>query len=89
MDYASELDSRDAHYYNLGYKHGYDRALTTAQRDISTDLGTPKPKRRKRNPWVMFLKKFSYRKRRRNETAQAYLSQRTRAAGRAWKRSKK
>ena len=45
-------------------------------------------KKRKANPWIKFSKSFSYRKRRKNETPQAYLSARNKAASRAYKKGK-
>lgn len=50
-----------------------------------------KPKRKKRtkpNPWITFSRRFTYRKRRKSESAQEYLSARTKAASRAYKKSK-
>ena len=45
-------------------------------------------KKRKANPWIKFSKSFEYRKRRKNETPQAYLSARNKAASRAYKKDK-
>ena len=54
-----------------------------------TMLKPAKKKRRKANPWIKFSKGFDYRKRRKSETAQAYLSARSAAASRAYKKLKK
>jgi len=54
-----------------------------------TMLEPAKKKRRKANPWIKFSKSFDYRKRRKSETAQAYLSARSAAASRAYKKLKK
>ena len=48
-----------------------------------------KKKRRKPNAWIKFSKNFDYRKRRKNESAKAYLSARSGAASRAYKKIKK
>ena len=45
-------------------------------------------KKRKANPWIKFSKSFDYRKKRKNESAQAYLSARNKAASRAYKKNK-
>lgn len=45
-------------------------------------------KRRKPNPWIRFSKNFDFRKRRKNESAKAYLGARSSAASRAYKKSK-
>lgn len=50
-----------------------------------------KPMRKKRtkaNPWIKFNSRFTYRKRRKSETAKEYLAARTKAASRAYKKSK-
>ena len=63
---------------------------TAAQETMSamSEKEAPK-KRRKANPWIKFSKGFDYRKRRKNETAKAYLSARSAAASRAYKKLKK
>tara|TARA_R110001606_G_scaffold385199_1_gene548631 strand:- start:34 stop:567 length:534 start_codon:yes stop_codon:yes gene_type:complete len=48
-----------------------------------------KKKRRKPNAWIKFSKSFDYRKRRKNESAKAYLGARSAAASRAYKKLKK
>ena len=49
----------------------------------------PKPKRRKKNPWITFNKKFSYRAKRKNESSQDYLRKRTKAARIAYNKQKR
>ena len=39
--------------------------------------------------WHIFLRDFKFRKRKRNESPGAYLSARSKAASRAWKKKKK
>tara|TARA_R110002096_G_scaffold382580_1_gene576466 strand:+ start:71 stop:580 length:510 start_codon:yes stop_codon:yes gene_type:complete len=54
------------------------------------ELAAPmKKKRRKANPWITFNKKFKFRAKRKSESSQAYLTARTRAAKRAYNKSKK
>lgn len=48
-----------------------------------------KRKRKKRNKWHRFVKSFDYRKRRKNETQNAYLSAKMKAASRAYKKVNK
>ena len=48
----------------------------------------PIKKKRKANPWIKFSKSFTYRKRRKSESPQAYLSARNKAASRAYKKDK-
>ncbi|GAG57840.1 unnamed protein product [marine sediment metagenome] len=48
-----------------------------------------KKKRRKPNAWIKFSRKFEFRKRRKNESAKAYLGARSAAASRAYKKLKK
>tara|TARA_R100000049_G_C1945956_1_gene91095 strand:- start:215 stop:604 length:390 start_codon:yes stop_codon:yes gene_type:complete len=52
-------------------------------------LGPIKVKKRKRNKWVLFLKRFKFRKKKKNESGRKYLALRTKAAARMWKRTKK
>ena len=93
-------ESNLMHWYNKGYAD----ALREVRRDVGRDFGTSrpmvesrvgefgieaKPKRRKKNGWVTFLKKFKFRNRRRNESSRDYLAMRTRSASRAWKKSKR
>jgi hypothetical protein len=49
----------------------------------------PKRKRRSKNPWIVFNKKFSYRAKRKNESSQEYLRKRTRAARAAYNKQKR
>ena len=48
-----------------------------------------KPKRRKRNPWITFNKRFKFRSKRKSESSQEYLTRRTRAARTAYNKQKK
>lgn len=48
-----------------------------------------KRKRRKKNPWIQFNKKFSYRAKRKSESSQEYLRKRTKAARIAYNKMKK
>lgn len=47
-----------------------------------------KPKRRKRNPWITFNKRFKFRSKRKSESSQEYLTRRTRAARIAYNKQK-
>jgi hypothetical protein len=49
----------------------------------------PKRKRRSKNPWIVFNKKFSYRAKRKNESSQEYLRKRTKAARAAYNKQKR
>lgn len=53
------------------------------------ELAPVKKKKRKANAWILFNKRFSYRKKRKSESSQAYLAARTKAARLAYRRSKK
>jgi len=55
---------------------------------LAMESASPK-KRRKANPWIKFSKGFDYRNRKKNESAKAYLSARSAAASRAYKKLKK
>jgi hypothetical protein len=55
----------------------------------TAQLGPIKVKRRKRNKWVLFLKRFKFRKKKKGESGRRYLALRTKAAARAWKKVKK
>ena len=84
------------------YEKGYRDGLQAARRDIGRDfgiqretetthtgqLGPVKVKKRKRNKWVVFLKRFNFRNKKRSESSRRYLALRTRAAARAWKKQK-
>jgi hypothetical protein len=48
-----------------------------------------KRKRRSKNPWIVFNKKFSYRAKRKNESSQEYLRKRTKAARAAYNKQKR
>jgi len=71
------FSSRRRSEYDEGYDDGYDDALREARRDIGRDFGRSRPKKRskaqKSNPWVAHLKRFKFRKKRRNESTQDYL----------------
>ncbi len=45
--------------------------------------------KRKLNKWTRFLKKFTFRKKKKREKPKDYLATRTRSAARAWKREKR
>lgn len=63
-------------------------AMQAAQA-VDMQAGTSKAmKKRKANPWIKFSKKFEYRKRRKSESPQEYLSKRNKAASRAYKKGK-
>jgi len=49
----------------------------------------PKAKRRRKNPWIQFNKKFSYRAKRKSESSQEYLRKRTKAARAAYNKQKR
>ena len=53
------------------------------------ELTKPKRKRKKRTKWHRFVKAFEYRKRKKNETQNEYLSAKMKAASRAYKKVKK
>jgi len=78
--------------YVEAYQEGYQDGLKAARRDIGPDFGTDRPrkavKRRKSNPWVIHLKRFKFRKKRKNESGQDYLVARTKAAKRKYKKKK-
>jgi len=87
---------------DLAYQAGFQDGLSDARRDIGRDFGPdtssywrrrssmPRKaaKARKSNPWVTHLKRFKFRKKRRNETTQNYLVARTKSAKRKYKRKK-
>jgi len=57
---------------------------------IAESVVIAKPKRKKRtkpNPWIKFNSNFTYRKRRKAESPKEYLSARTKAASRAYKKA--
>jgi len=49
----------------------------------------PKRKRKSKNPWILFNKKFTFRAKRKNESSQEYLRLRTKAARTAYNKTKK
>jgi len=86
---------------DLAYQAGFRDGLSDARRDIGRDFewgdlnmgsrrSSPRKaaKARKSNPWVTHLKRHKFRKKRRNESTQAYLVARTRSAKRKYKRKK-
>lgn len=62
---------------------------TDAQQAESTMVDVQPKKRRKPNPWIKFSKSFQYRARKKSESAKAYLSLRSKAASRAYKKLNK
>jgi len=85
--------------YEAGYDDGYEDGLRVARRDIGVDMGTYPPSRRsnyagtipkarKSNPWVQHLKRFKFRKKRRNESSSNYLVARTKSAKRKYKKKR-
>ena len=89
--------------WRVAYEAGFEDGLREARRDIGRDFGpdtskywgrrasSPRKaaKPRKSNPWVTHLKRFKFRKKRRNESTQNYLVARTKSARRKYKRKKK
>lgn len=90
-------------FYIQGYEDGFADGLASHtgshnshvearhESDVehTAQLGPVKVKRRKRNKWVIFLKRFKFRNKRKSESGRKYLALRTRAAARAWKKVKK
>lgn len=80
-------------YYSKKYEAGYRAGLRAARRDIGPDFGMrsakPRSKAQKSNPWVQHLKRFKFRKKRRNESTQDYLVARTKSAKRKYKSTRK
>lgn len=52
-------------------------------------VSTAPKKRRKKNPWIQFNKKFKFRAKRKNESSQQYLRMRTKAARTAYNKQKR
>lgn len=89
-------------FYVQGYEDGYadgvashkgshnSHAGLTFESDVehTGQLGPVKVKKRKRNKWVLFLKRFKFRKKKKGESGRKYLALRTKAAARSWKRKK-
>jgi|TARA_R100000306_G_scaffold61243_2_gene63293 hypothetical protein len=86
IDYEKRRIEKEA------YEAGFDDGLRAARRDIGRDFGDRRPKKRskprKSNPWSVHLKRFKYRKKRKNETTQQYLIARTKSAKRKYKKKK-
>ena len=60
----------------------------TVVRKAARKMAVSKPKRAL-TPWQRFLRDFTFRKRRKNESSSAYLSARSKAASKAWKKKNK
>jgi hypothetical protein len=70
----------------------FGRAVAEETKVQATKLGREVVKstaKRALTAWQKFLKEFKFRKRKRTESPSAYLSARSKAASRAWKRTKK
>jgi len=92
-------ESNLMHWYNKGYAD----ALREVRRDVGRDFGPiPSPsgpfhemrkvKKRTKNKWNIFVKKFRFRKKKKSESQAKYLGLKMKAAGRAYRkknRSKK
>ena len=94
-------ESNLMHWYNKGYAD----ALREVRRDVGRDFGTArhsdfsssglpgrKVKKRTKNKWNIFVKKFRFRKKKKSESQAKYLGLKMKAAGRAYRkknRSKK
>ena len=57
--------------------------------EAMTEAAPMRRKRRKKNPWIAFNKKFQYRAKRKSESSQEYLRKRTKAARIAYNKMKK
>lgn len=60
-----------------------------AVQEVVQEEAPKRPKRRKKNPWIAFNKKFQYRAKRKSESSQEYLRKRTKAARIAYNKMKK
>lgn len=60
-----------------------------AVQEVVQEEAPKRAKRRKKNPWIAFNKKFSYRAKRKSESSQEYLRKRTKAARIAYNKMKK
>lgn len=70
----------------------FGRAVESELKVQAVKVGTEIVKstaKRALTAWQKFLKEFKFRKRKRNETSASYLSARSKAASRAWKKLKK
>jgi len=56
--------------------------------EANAEVAAPK-KRRKKNPWIVFNKKFSFRAKKKSESSQDYLRKRTKAARIAYNKQKR
>ena len=59
------------------------------EEEVKEIITKPKRKRKKRTKWHRFVKSFEYRKRRKNETQNEYLSAKMKAASKAYKKVNK
>ena len=57
--------------------------------EVKEMITKPKRKRKKRTKWHRFVKNFEYRKRRKNESQNEYLSAKMKAASKAYKKQNK
>jgi len=57
--------------------------------EANADLISVPKKRRKKNPWIVFNKKFSFRAKKKSESSQDYLRKRTKAARLAYNKQKR
>lgn len=57
--------------------------------EANADLIKSPKKRRKKNPWIVFNKKFSFRAKKKSESSQDYLRKRTKAARLAYNKQKR
>ena len=57
--------------------------------EANADLTKSPKKRRKKNPWIVFNKKFSFRAKKKSESSQDYLRKRTKAARLAYNKQKR
>ncbi len=63
-------------------------AVADVQEAMMMEEPAKPKKRRKKNPWIVFNKKFSFRAKRKSESSQDYLRKRTKAARLAYRKQK-
>ena len=63
-------------------------AVEDVQEAMMEEVVAKPKKRRKKNPWIVFNKKFSFRAKRKSESSQDYLRMRTKAARLAYRKQK-
>jgi len=68
---------------------GNVRDVKEGEEEVKEIITKPKRKRKKRTKWHRFVKAFEYRKRKKNETQNEYLSAKMKAASRAYKKANK